>query len=149
MTNNDALRSIAYLLHVSDAKLVEIVRLGDGDVGKDEIISYLKRDDEFGYVPCPHEVMSHFLNGLVTFKRGPSENSLAAVIETPITNNIILKKLRVAFELKDTDIAAIIEKSGLRVSKAELGAFFRRPDHRNYRECGDQFLRNLMKGLTR
>lgn len=149
MTNNDALRSIAYLMHVSDAKLVEIVRMGEGEVGKDEIIAYLKRDDEEGYEPCPHDVMAHFLNGLVTLRRGKKENQLAADIEVPITNNIILKKLRVAFELKDLDIAAIIEKSGLRVSKAELGAFFRRPDHRNYRECGDQFLRNLMKGLTR
>lgn len=149
MNTNDALRSIAYLLHVSDAKLVEIVRMGEGEASKEEIIAYLKRDDEFGYEPCPHEVMAHFLNGLVTLKRGKKENQLAADIEVPITNNIILKKLRVAFELKDIDIAAIIEKSGLRVSKAELGAFFRRPDHRNYRECGDQFLRNLMKGLTR
>ncbi len=148
MTNNDALRSIAYLLHVPDAKLVEIVRLGEGEITKDELLAFMKRDDEFGYVPCPHEVMAQFLNGLVTYKRGPKPDALAPVLDIPVTNNVILKKLRVAFELKDVDIASIIEKSGLRVSKAELGAFFRRPDHRNYRECGDQFLRNLMKGLA-
>jgi len=60
----------------------------------------------------------------------------------------VLKKLRVAFELKDSDISALILKSGLRVSTTELSAFFRRPDHRNYRECGDQFLRNLLKAMT-
>jgi uncharacterized protein YehS (DUF1456 family) len=65
-----------------------------------------------------------------------------------VTNNVVLKKLRVAFELKDSDIISLIEQSGLRVSKGELGAFFRRPDHRNYRECGDQFLRTLLKGLS-
>jgi uncharacterized protein YehS (DUF1456 family) len=65
-----------------------------------------------------------------------------------VTNNDILKRLRVAFELKEADIIALIEKSGLRVSKGEIGAFFRRPDHRTYRECGDQFLRNLMKGMS-
>jgi uncharacterized protein YehS (DUF1456 family) len=65
-----------------------------------------------------------------------------------VTNNVILKRLRVAFELKESDIVALIEKSGLRVSKGELGAFFRRSDHRNYRDCGDQFLRNLLKGLS-
>jgi uncharacterized protein YehS (DUF1456 family) len=69
-------------------------------------------------------------------------------VEVPVTNNTILKRLRVAFELKDNDIIKLIEKSGLRVSKGELGAFFRRPDHRNYRACGDQFLRNLLKGLS-
>ena len=68
-------------------------------------------------------------------------------IEVPVTNNVVLKKVRVAFELKDDDIVALIEKSGLKVSKGELSAFCRRPDHRNYRDCGDQFLRNLLKGL--
>ena len=33
-------------------------------------------------------------------------------------------------------------------SQSALGAFFRRPDHRNYRECGDQFLRNVLKSLS-
>ena len=65
-----------------------------------------------------------------------------------MTNNSILKRVRIAFELHDSDIIAIIEKSGLRVSKAELSAFFRRPDHRNYRDCGDQFLRYLLKGMS-
>ena len=46
----------------------------------------------------------------------------------------MLKKLRVAFELKDDDIIALLQKTGLEVSKTELSAFFRRPDHRNYRD---------------
>ena len=64
-------------------------------------------------------------------------------------NNIVLKKIRVAFQLKDTDLIILIEKSGLlKISKTELSAFFRKPDHRNYRECGDQYLRNVLKGLS-
>jgi uncharacterized protein YehS (DUF1456 family) len=59
-----------------------------------------------------------------------------------------LKRLRVAFELTEGDIIELIEKSGLRISKSELSAFFRRPDHRNYRPCGDQYVRNLIKGLN-
>jgi uncharacterized protein YehS (DUF1456 family) len=69
-------------------------------------------------------------------------------IVVPITNNIVLKKLRVAFELKDTDILSLIQKSGLTLTKTELSAFFRQPDHRNYRECQDQYLRNLLKALN-
>lgn len=34
------------------------------------------------------------------------------------------------------------------MTKAELGAFLRRPDHRNCRDCGDKFLRNLFKGVS-
>jgi uncharacterized protein YehS (DUF1456 family) len=69
-------------------------------------------------------------------------------VVVPVTNNEILKRLRVAFELTEVDIIALIARSGLCVSKGELGAFFRRSDHRNYRDCGDQFLRYLMKGLS-
>jgi len=67
--------------------------------------------------------------------------------ETPLTNNDVLKKLRIAFELKDSDIVALVGKTGLRFSKAELGALFRRRDHSNFRKCGDQFLRKLLKAM--
>jgi uncharacterized protein YehS (DUF1456 family) len=72
-------------------------------------------------------------------------------------SNHVLRSVRYMLNISDAklveiiapmDIIALIKKSGLDVSKAELGSFFRRPDHRNYRECGDQFLRNLLKGLT-
>ena len=122
--------------------------LADYEVSKDEIGAYLKREEEEGYEECGHEVMAHFLNGLVTFKRGKDDSRPPQPLEIPVTNNTVLKKLRVAFELKDSDIINLIEKSGLKVSKTELSAFFRRADHRNYRDCGDQFLRNLLKGLT-
>ena len=148
MTHNDVLRSIRYLLNVSDAKLIEITNLADYEVTPEEMNSFLKREEEEGYQPCGHEVIAHFLNGLVTYKRGQDDSRPPQPIEVPVTNNTVLKKLRVAFELKDSDIIALIEKSGLNISKTELGAFFRRPDHRNYRECGDQFLRNFLKGLT-
>lgn len=149
MTHSDALRSIAYLLHVSDAKLVEIVALGGGQVEKADVLAYLKREDEEGHVPCPDKVMAQFLNGMVVFKRGVVEGQPPAPLESSVTNNVILKKLRAAFELQDDDIATLLQKAGLSVSKSERSAFFRRPDHRNYRECGDQVLRNVIKGLTR
>ena len=148
MTNNDVLRSVRYILNISDTKLIEILALAGCEVSRSDITSFLRKEDEEGYKECSHRVMGHFLNGLIFHKRGKDETRPALPVETYITNNVVLKKLRVAFELKDSDLIAIIEKSGLRVSKAELGAFFRKSDHRNYRECGDQFLRYLLKGLA-
>jgi uncharacterized protein YehS (DUF1456 family) len=147
MTHNDVLRSVRFLLNVTDAKLADIIRLGGGVATPADIAAFLKKEEEPGYVECGQPVMAHFLNGVVIYKRGKDESRPPPPIEIPVTNNTILKRLRVAFELKDSDITALIEKSGLRVTKAELGSFFRRPDHRNYRDCGDQFLRNLLKGL--
>jgi uncharacterized protein YehS (DUF1456 family) len=149
MTNNEVLRSIRYLLNVSDAKLVEILELAGCEVELSDITAALRREDEPGYVELPDEVMAYFLNGLVLHKRGKDPARPPQPLDLPITNNVVLKKLRVAFQLKDTDVIRLIEKQGtLKISKAELGAFFRAPDHRNYRECGDQYLRNLLKGLS-
>jgi uncharacterized protein YehS (DUF1456 family) len=135
-------------MNVNDSTLADILRLANFDVSTADIVAFLKKDDDVGYLECSDRVMAHFLNGLVLYKRGPDPSRSPRPIEMPVTNNMVLKKLRVAFELKDSDIIALFAKTGLRVSKAELGAFCRRPDHRNYRECGDQFLRNILKALA-
>jgi uncharacterized protein YehS (DUF1456 family) len=64
-----------------------------------------------------------------------------------LTNNDIFKKLRVAHQLKDTDIVAICALVDFRVSKSEINAFFRNENHPKYVECGDQILRNFLNGL--
>jgi uncharacterized protein YehS (DUF1456 family) len=148
MTHNDVLRSLRYLLNVSDAAMVDIFRLGDCEVSRAEVVAFLKTEDDEGYQPCDDRAMAQFLNGLVTYKRGKDESRPAQPVELPVTNNTVLKKVRVAFALKDDDILALLQQTGLRVSKTELSAFCRRPDHRNFRACGDQLLRNFLKGLA-
>ncbi|SFZ79489.1 DUF1456 family protein [Chitinimonas taiwanensis] len=148
MIHNDVLRSIRYILDISDARMADIIKLGGLDADKFDVIAYLKRDEEPGYLDCPDEVIAHFLDGLVVHKRGRDESRPQPPIELPVYNNTVLKKLRVAFELREEDILAIIEQAGFQVSKPELSALFRKPDHKNYRRCGDQFLRNFLKGLT-
>lgn len=64
-----------------------------------------------------------------------------------LTNNDILKKLRIALELKDDDIIHILKLADFTVSKSELSALFRKDDHPNYMACGDQLLRNFLQGL--
>ncbi len=64
-----------------------------------------------------------------------------------MNNNDIFKKLRVALKLRDDEIVKILELVDFRISKSELGAFFRNEDHPNYMECGDQILRNFLNGL--
>jgi len=63
-----------------------------------------------------------------------------------MTNNDILKKLRVALELKESDIIEILQLADFEISKSELSALFRKEDHRNYKECGDQVLRRFLNG---
>ncbi len=65
-----------------------------------------------------------------------------------MTNNDIFKKLRVALQLRDDQIVEILELVDFRISKGELGNIFRKEDHPNYMECGDQLLRNFLNGLV-
>ncbi|MBU1283441.1 YehS family protein [Pseudomonas sp.] len=148
MLNNDVLRSLRYTLDISDAQMVKIIQLSGKQVELDELAAMLKKDDEEGYTPCDDELMAHFLDGLVYFKRGKDESRPAQPLELPITNNMVLKKLRVAFELKEDDMHTIMQSVDCPVSKPEMSALFRKFGHSNYRTCGDQFLRNFLKGLT-
>lgn len=148
MIHNDVLRSLRYLLDINDAKLADIIKLTGFNVSTSDIVAYLKKEDEEGFVRCPDEVIAHFLDGLVMFKRGKDDSRPALPIELPVTNNIIMKKLRVAFELKEDDLHAILKAADFPVSKPELSALFRKVGHNNYRPCGDQLLRNFLKGLT-
>lgn len=150
MINNDVLRSIRYMLDLSDQKVAEIAKLADlsFDIDRDQVHAFLLRDEDPGYVACDDAVLAHFLDGLIVHRRGRDERLPARAVEPRISNNVVLKKLRVAFELKDADLHAIFAAAGFPVSKPELSALFRLPAHKNFRRCGDQLLRNFLKGLT-
>ena len=64
-----------------------------------------------------------------------------------LTNNDILKKLRVAHKLRNDDIIAILKLVDFEISKGALGDMFRADDHDNYVEAVDQILRNFLNGL--
>ena len=64
-----------------------------------------------------------------------------------LTNNDILKKLRVALKMRDDDIIKVLELVNFKISKSELSALFRSEDHPNYMICKDQLLRNFLNGL--
>lgn len=150
MINNDVLRSIRYALDLSDAKVAEITRLSEHEVALADVSNYLKKEDQEGFVECGADVLTAFLDGLIVHRRGrmearPGQDKKP---ETRLSNNTILKKLRVAFELKEEDMHKVLELAGLSVSKPELSALFRQKGHKNYRACGDQFLRNFLKGLV-
>ena len=150
MINNDVLRSIRYMLDLSDSMVVDTIHLADSNFEVDaaQVHDFLRKDDEPLFEACPDTVLARFLDGLIYHYRGRDESQPQRPPEKRITNNIVLKKLRVAFELKDMDMHAIFEAAGFPMSKPELSALFRQPDHKNYRECGDQALRNFLKGLT-
>ncbi len=148
MTNNDVIRSVRYILNISDQKLAEIFKLSDWVVPVADIKDYLLDEEDLHYLRCDDETMAYFLDGLIYFKRGKDDSKPKIPFELPMTNNNILKKLRVAFALKEDEMHEIFEKAGFKMGRAELTAIQRKKDQPNYRECGDQVVRYFLKGLT-
>ncbi len=150
MINNDVLRSIRYMLDLSDGRVIEIIRLSDPTFAIEpaELRAMLGKEDDEGFVECSDRVLAHFLDGLVFHRRGRDDTQPARPVEKRITNNLVLKKLRVAFELKDVDMHQVFAAAGFPLTKPELTALFRQAGHKHYRPCGDQILRNFLKGLT-
>ncbi len=149
MLNNDTLRSIRYMLDLAEVHVVEIMKLTGFEPVRETVAAWLLKEDEAGFVEMPDLAMAHFLDGLIVHRRGRDESQPPRPVEPRINNNVVLKKLRVAFELKEDDILAIMHEAGFQVSRGEINALFRQPKHSNFRLCGDQFLRNFLKGLTK
>lgn len=146
MTNNDVLRRIRYTFDFDDSKVIAIFGLAGLEVTRAEISDWLKKDDDPDYKSCSDIQLATFLNGLIIEKRGKKDGPQPEPEKT-LNNNIIFRKLKIALNLQAEDVIKLLKKSDFRISKHELSAFFRRPDHKHYRECKDQVLRYFLKGL--
>lgn len=150
MTPNDVLRKLRYALNIPDPSMIEIFRHADRKVELSELKALLKKEDEDGFVACTDKVLGSFLDGFIIYQRGKKERDPMQVAQSdpPLNNNVILRKIRIALELKEDDMLGILKLTGTHLSGSELAAFFRKQGHKNYRECGDQVLRNFLKGLA-
>jgi len=150
VTNNDILRRFRYALDISNPKMLEIFRTAGHEIDLAALIALLKKEDDEGYIECSNRLLEGFLDGLITLKRGRQEGAAAepARPDGQRLNNVILRKLRIALEMKDEEMIAVMKLAGVTVTRSELSALFRSREHKNYKECGDQFLRSFLTGLT-
>ncbi len=146
MTNNDVLRRIRYTFDYSDSKMIGIFAAADAVVTREQISNWLKREEDPDYKNCTDVQLATFLNGLINENRGKREGEQPKP-EKKINNNIIFRKLKIALDLRDEDILEILLLADLRISRHELSAFFRRADHKHFRPCKDQVLRNFLHGI--
>jgi len=147
MTNNDILRRLRYALEIDDAVTAEIFGKTGRETGVAEVKIWLKREEDPGYVEISDSDLCRFLDGLIIEKRGPRpDGSVPEPLEV-LSNNEILKKLRIALEMREEELISVFEKVDFVVTKAELGSFFRSNGHRNYRKCPEQVIRKFLQGL--
>ena len=170
MNNNDILIRLRYALDIKNIDMVEIFKLGGIEVTKEDVLEMLVKsedsddsdvdnDDAFeefdGNERCNNLMLESFLNGFITFKRGKkepkpgqSQSPALSIKDNRNVNNVMLKKLKIALALTSEDMIDILASAGVTVSKGELSALFRKEGHKHYRECGDRYARNFLKGLA-
>lgn len=146
MTNNQILRRLRYAFDFNDTSMMRIFAHGGLEVTRAQVSDWLKKDEDPASTLIDDLELAQFLNGLIIEKRGRKEGPQPEP-ESKLNHNIVFRKLKIALDLKDDDILAILQLSDFRLSKHELSAFFRRPDHHHYRACQDQVLRNFIKGV--
>lgn len=150
MAKNDLLRSIRDTLHIDDATMVQIFGYAGRPVGQSTVASLMKTEDQDDYIPCSDPVLGFFLDGLIIHTRGQQEGKPPS-IQKPVpvlTHNAVLKKLRIALDLKEDDLIGILKLAGVVVSTHELTALFRKQGHKHYKECSDRFLRDFLRGVA-
>ena len=113
---------------------------------RSQISDWLKKDEDPDQQACDDRTLACFLNGLINEFRGKKEGAQPEP-EDRLTNNIILKKLKIALNLQAEDVIRIMALADFVMSKHELSAFFRKKGHKHYKKCHDQILRNFLHGI--
>lgn len=150
MQTNDVLRRLRYALDLRDAEMVAMMNHWFVPVTEEYVAQLLRPDGSEDLIECSSLELERLLDGLIIARRGlqdPTQPPRAPLGE-PLTNNAIMKKLRIAMSYREKEMLETLALGGLPVRSPELGAIFRKPTHKHYRECGDQMLRAFLKGLA-
>ena len=147
MKINDILFKIQKALSLKNKELIEAYALVNYEMTEKRLESILKRHQDKGYEEATYEELGLFLDGLVTLKRG--ENSASSDDDTVVelTNNLILKKLRVAMELKEAELIIVFALAEVNITKRQIGSLFRKEGSKNFKSCSDELLLAFIDGL--
>lgn len=146
MDNNYIFYKLRKIYQWDEEKIGSLFQSVEYVVSPLDIFAWMKQEQYEGFKVMPDEALAALLNGFIADKRGLKDGKIPEH-EQKLTNNIILRKFKIALNLKDEDIVETLKSVDIRIGKPELSAFFRDPKHSHYRICGDQFLRNFIRGL--
>jgi uncharacterized protein YehS (DUF1456 family) len=147
INTNEILYRIQKALNLTTEEMLEAYKLEAYKMDTSHLESLLKRRHDDGFKVATYEELGVFLDGLVTLKRGPSPKKPNDDETVELTNNLILKKLRIALELKEAETEIIFGLADVGLSKQQLASLFRKEGHKNFRACSDELLMAFLDGL--
>jgi len=147
ISTNEILFRIQKALNLSLEDIVEAYKLENYKMLEPHLKDILKRRQDAGFMLCSYEELGVFLDGLVALKRGPSPKKSNNDEAVELTNNLILKKLRIALELKEAETEIIFGLADIELTKQQLASLFRKETHKNFKPCSSELLMAFIEGL--
>jgi len=147
VSTNEVLYRIKKALNLTLEDMLKAYALESYPMEKLHLEALLKRRLDKGFELCSYEELGVFLDGLITLKRGPSPKKADNDESIELTNNLILKKLRIALKLKEAETEIIFGLADIELSKQQLSSLFRKEGHKNFKACSDELLMAFLEGL--
>ena len=147
INTNEILYRIKKALNLSESEMLQVYALEAYPMEASHLASLLVRRQDKTFILCSYEELGVFLDGLISLKRGTSSNKPAEDEAVELNNNLILKKLRIALNLKEAETEIIFGLADIELSKQQLSSLFRKEGHKNFKVCSDELLLAFLEGL--
>lgn len=148
MVNKERLIKISQALDMEAIDVVELFEMG-GYTIEEALVEDILAGSYEGTLS--YEALEMFLNGLIDFNRGQKEGQekrpATMVEDLRSINNVVLKKMKIAFSLSSQDLLTLINKGGVDISKEKLSCLFRKEGHKSYKYCRDVYVTGFLKAL--
>ena len=147
MKINDILFKIKTALSLSSSELIKAYALVEYTMSQERLENILKRRQDEGYEEATYEELGLFLDGLVLLKRGANDKVVTDDEVVALSNNLIMKKLRVALELKEAELLIVFGLAEINMNKRQIGSLFRKEGTKNFKPASDELLMAFIEGL--
>lgn len=149
MYPNLVLKRVSALSNLTNRQIANVFKKANKKFTSAEVDKWLVDEEDPNHQPLSKENLSVFLNGLIIHLRGAREDGFVPEPDMNLDNNMIFKKLKIAYEVQTDEIAPMFRAINRRITKNEVAAFLRGAKHSQYREMKDQYLRNFISALKK
>lgn len=147
MKPNEVIKKLSLALSLNRDDIKKIFEAVEFEIDDDRLDAILAKPSSKKYQVASYEELGNFLDGLIAFKRGEIAKRPDEDEEVILDNNLILKKIRVALQLKEYEISIIFALVDREVSKSTIRDIFRNPNHPKFKRCSNAMLEDFLDGL--
>lgn len=149
MYPNLVLKRVSAISNLTNRQIANVLKKSNKKLTSATVDLWLLEEEDTNHVPLSSVDLSFFLNGLIIHFRGAREDGFVPEADKDLDNNMIFKKLKIAYDIQTDEIAPMFRAINRRITKNEVASFLRGANHAQYREMKDQYLRNFMSAIKK